>query len=105
MPGIPLNPDRPAVCNPSTTMTPHDRYPDINIFTAFGDLSPSQMLALFHQFASWPGYESSAFRQGLEEMLQKMELTSAGIEDTLVSEDDVTVPSSTDTDVVVEKLS
>lgn len=55
----------------------------MNIFTTFGDLSPSQMLALFHQFVSWPGYESSAFRQGLEDSLQKMELTSAGIEDVL----------------------
>lgn len=83
MPGIRVRPDAPTSSNPCTTMTRNDRFVDMNIFTTFGDLSPSQMLALFHQFVSWPGYESSAFRQGLDDCLQKMELTSAGIEDVL----------------------
>lgn len=73
----------PKASNPCMTMSRNDRYPNMNIFTTFGDLRPSQILSLFHQFASWPGYERSAFQQGLDECLQKMEMSTAGIEDVL----------------------
>lgn len=91
-PGIRIAADAPAATNACTTMTHNDRFAPMNIFTTFGDLSPAQMLALFHQFCSWPGYEHSAFLQGLEDCLQKMEISSAGIEDVLVEANDAVQP-------------
>ncbi|XP_055842965.1 dimethyladenosine transferase 2, mitochondrial isoform X2 [Episyrphus balteatus] len=48
-------------------------FPNMNIHTEFGDLSPSQMLTLFTQFRSWPEYKDSSFLASLENSLLKLE--------------------------------
>lgn len=74
----PLYPDEANVKLPQystrcTTMSNRDFYPNMNIYTQFGDLSASQMLTLFTQFRKWPEYSESAFVASLENALLKME--------------------------------
>lgn len=69
-----------------TTMSNLDFYPNMNIFTQFGDLSPSQMLTLFTQFRKWPEFSESTFVASLENTLLKME--AAPDENICVREED-----------------
>lgn len=57
-----------------------DFYPNINIFTEFGDLSPSQMLTLFDQFKNCPGYKDSPFLSSMESSLIKLETSDDTID-------------------------
>ena len=57
-------------------MSVRDFYEKINIFTEFGDLTPSQILTLFEQFRKWPEYSQCPFLPSMESNLLKME-TSA----------------------------
>lgn len=56
---------------PSRTLSNEDFLPNMNIFTEFGDLSPSQVLTLFDQFINWPEYQECAFSASLENALMK----------------------------------
>uniref|UniRef100_A0A0A1X1H7 rRNA adenine N(6)-methyltransferase n=1 Tax=Zeugodacus cucurbitae TaxID=28588 RepID=A0A0A1X1H7_ZEUCU len=69
-----------------TTMSNLDFYPRMNIYTQFGDLSPSQMLTLFTQFRKWPEYSESSFVASLENTLLKME--AAADENIGITEED-----------------
>lgn len=77
----------------STTMSTRDYYPGINIYTQFGDLTPSQMLTLFAQFRQWPEYSESSFLASMENTLLKLESVNdeQALEDgvNLVEEDDI----------------
>lgn len=66
----------PMFSTPSTTMSINDNAQGINIFTQFGDLSPSQMLNLFHVFSSWPEYNQCTFLAAMENSFLKMEATA-----------------------------
>ncbi|KAH8311245.1 hypothetical protein KR044_005209, partial [Drosophila immigrans] len=83
----------PPYSMPSTTMSTRDYFPNINIYTQFGDLSPSQMLTLFTQFHQWPEYSESSFLASLENTLLKLESVSdePGLDDgvNLPEEDDI----------------
>lgn len=51
----------------------------IDIFSQFGDLSPSQILTLYLQFISWPGFKRSPFQASMESSLIKMETSSESL--------------------------
>lgn len=53
-----------------------DFYPEMNIFTEFGDLSPNQMLTLFNTFRNLEGFNDSSFVSNMELQLMKQETTS-----------------------------
>lgn len=63
----------PQYSTQCTTMSNKDLYPSMNIFTEFGDLTPSQILTLFTQFRQWPEFKESPFLASLENSLLKME--------------------------------
>ncbi|XP_054725288.1 dimethyladenosine transferase 2, mitochondrial [Anastrepha obliqua] len=86
-----------------TTMSNRNFYPRMNIYTQFGDLSPSQMLTLFTQFRHWPEYSDSSFLASLESTLLKMEATADENITGITEEDDV--PSDiTDEEVTLEDI-
>lgn len=39
----------------------------MNIFTEFGELTPSQVLTLFNEFINWPEFRQSPFLQTMEQ--------------------------------------
>lgn len=43
----------------------------MNIFTEFGELTPSQVLTLFNEFINWPDFRQSPFLQTMEQHLVK----------------------------------
>lgn len=59
----------------------------MNIFTTFGDLTPSEMLTLFLQFIHLPGYERSPFLAAMESSLMRMEVTTEVIEEAFTEKD------------------
>ncbi|KAH8388474.1 hypothetical protein KR093_007450, partial [Drosophila rubida] len=98
MPIAPLYADEdigelPPYSMPCTTMNNRDYFSNINIYTQFGDLSPSQMLTLFTQFRQWPEYSESSFLASLENTLLKLESVTdePGLDDgvNLPEEDDI----------------
>lgn len=80
----------PAFVEPCRELSLDDFNSNINIFTEFGDLSPSQVLTLFDQFINWPEYKESSFSASLDTTLMKLHTnpdeTVDGIE--LPEEDD-----------------
>lgn len=67
------------LCTPAMHISTAD-FPDhIDIFTQFGDLTPSQMLTLYLQFVSWPGFKRSPFQASMESSLIKMETSSESL--------------------------
>lgn len=87
------SPDKlPQYSSQSKTISPRHYYPGINIYTQFGDLGPSQMLALFSQFRQWPEYAESSFLASLENALLKLETAT----DEQNLEDGVTLPEEDD---------
>ncbi|XP_034484704.1 dimethyladenosine transferase 2, mitochondrial [Drosophila innubila] len=87
----------------SSTMSTRNYFPGINIYTQFGDLTPSQMLTLFTQFRRWPEYGESSFLASLENTLLKLEsVTDEQVLDesvNLAEEDDI---SSENVDELLE---
>lgn len=79
-------------------MSKRDYFDNITIFTEFGDLSPSQMLTLFHQFKSWPGYKNSPFLTCMENNFLKMETSG----DSTV--DGIELPEEADDDDTAETV-
>lgn len=45
----------------------------MTIFTEFGDLTPQEILSLFHNFVSWPEYPVCPFIASMETSFTKME--------------------------------
>lgn len=43
----------------------------MNIFTEFGELTPSQVLTLFNEFINWPEFRQSPFLQTMEQQQAK----------------------------------
>lgn len=66
----------PKFSTECTTMSNQDFYPNIDILTEYGDLSPSQLLTLFCEFRNWPEYQHSPFLASLENNLLKMETSN-----------------------------
>ncbi|GAB0092805.1 rRNA adenine N(6)-methyltransferase [Sergentomyia squamirostris] len=62
----------PSFVQPCRPISCQDYPSNINIFTQFGDLTPSEMLSLFHQFRNWPEYKHSPFLPLMEKSLLKM---------------------------------
>lgn len=54
------------------TLSDRDYYDKLNIFTQFGDLQPSEIFTLFHEFRMLPEYSSCTFLASLESVLLKM---------------------------------
>lgn len=52
---------------------------NINIFTQFGDLSPSQILTVYQQFLNLPGFQGSQFLESMETSLIKMETNAENV--------------------------
>lgn len=46
---------------------------NMTIYTEFGDLTPQQILSLFHEFSSWPEYPDCSFLSSMESMLSSVE--------------------------------
>lgn len=63
----------PKYSVPSCSISNKYNFSNMNIFTQFGDLCPSQMLSLFSEFRSWPEYPLSPFLASLENCLLKLE--------------------------------
>uniref|UniRef100_A0A1B0DNZ7 rRNA adenine N(6)-methyltransferase n=1 Tax=Phlebotomus papatasi TaxID=29031 RepID=A0A1B0DNZ7_PHLPP len=68
----PRNGELPEFVQPCRPISKSDHRQDINIFTQFGDLTPSEMLSLFQQFRNWPEYKQSPFLSLMENSLIKM---------------------------------
>jgi dimethyladenosine transferase 2 len=45
----------------------------MTIFTEFGELTPWEILSLFHKFVSWPEYPVCPFIASMESFFMKME--------------------------------
>ncbi|CAO1431609.1 unnamed protein product [Diamesa hyperborea] len=75
----------PTYAEPCKTLSTQDFVQNINIWTEFGDLSPTQTLTLFDQFISWKEYKQSPFIACLENNLMKMESVP---EEEITEEDD-----------------
>lgn len=69
----------PMLCTPAMHISTGDFLDHIDIFSQFGDLSPSQMLSLYLQFVSWPGFKRSPFQASMESSLIKMETSSESL--------------------------
>lgn len=89
-------------------MSTSDYFPGINIYTQFGDLTPSQVLTLFTQFRHWPEYSESSFLASMENTLLKLESANdeQSLDDAvnLAEEDDITSESVDDLLEPVDEL-
>lgn len=66
--------DLPPYCEPSKELSSDCYYEGLNIFTEFGDLSPSQALTIFNQFVRWPEYKDCPFIHSMENNFIKMDI-------------------------------
>jgi dimethyladenosine transferase 2, mitochondrial len=70
---FPLDPEStPPYFEHCRSLTTNDYVDDINIFTEFGDLTPTQVFTLFNQFINWPEYKECSFNASLESTLMKL---------------------------------
>lgn len=76
------------------TISNRDLYPDINIYTQFGDLTPSQMLSLFSTFRKWPEYNESSFLASFENSMIKMATSTGESIEGITEDDDDDQPSN-----------
>ncbi|XP_063705331.1 dimethyladenosine transferase 2, mitochondrial [Culicoides brevitarsis] len=60
------NENLPNFCAQSVEISNTDFYPDLNIFTEFGDLTPNQILTLFTIFKNFDGFQDSAFISNMQ---------------------------------------
>lgn len=86
----------PHLSTLSQNITKAAYYKDMNIFTQFGDLNPSEMLTLFTQFRSWPEYAQSPFLASMEHNLLKTETASDinGNVIDIIDDEETAVPST-----------
>lgn len=73
----------PHFVEPCRQLSNSDFFEKINIFTEFGDLSPTQMLTLFDQFVNLPNYKECSFVASLENTLLKLHSNPSEKFDTL----------------------
>ena len=59
----------PNLVEPCRKLSHEDFVNNINIYTEFGDLRPTQVLTLFNQFINWPEYQECSFGPSLENVL------------------------------------
>lgn len=79
----------PNYTKPSLPVSINDQYKNMNIFTEFGDLTPSQILTLFNAFINWPEYKECPFLSSLENALLKLETSmDSSTKDALEIHDD-----------------
>lgn len=78
----------PKYSSRCSTISNKDFYPNINIYTQFGDLNASQMLTLFSVFRKWPEYKDSSFLASFENSMLKMEASAEESVDGITEEDD-----------------
>lgn len=70
------NTNLPDFCAHCFELSNKDFYPDMNIFTEFGDLSPNQMFTLFDTFKNMEGFNESSFVSNMELHLMKQETSN-----------------------------
>uniref|UniRef100_A0A8D8ACF7 Dimethyladenosine transferase 2, mitochondrial n=1 Tax=Culex pipiens TaxID=7175 RepID=A0A8D8ACF7_CULPI len=63
--------DLPTFRRSSSPLQANDFPLRMNIFTEFGELTPSQVLTLFNEFINWPDFRQSPFLQTMEQHLVK----------------------------------
>lgn len=68
-------------------LTTENYFNNLNIFTEFGDLTPSQLLTLFNTFVNWPEFQECSFRASLENNILKMETAEQGEQESLSLDD------------------
>jgi dimethyladenosine transferase 2 len=51
----------------------------MTIFTEFGDLTPHEILSVFHKFVNWPEYRVCSFLSSMEMTLMKMESSTYNV--------------------------
>ncbi|XP_065371982.1 dimethyladenosine transferase 2, mitochondrial [Calliphora vicina] len=93
IPSVPLYDDEdvaklPKYSSRCSTISNNDFYPNINIYTQFGDLNASQMLTLFSLFRKWPEYQDSSFLASFENSMLKMEASAEESVEGIAEEDD-----------------
>lgn len=92
---FPQNTDTlPSFVAPSTSLTVNDFVENINIFTQFGNLTPTQILTTFNEFINWPEYENCAYVDVLEKALIKMHTRPEDADDVLSDDDPDDDPKS-----------
>lgn len=64
----------PSITNPAMTLSNQDYYDSLNIYTQYGDLTPSQIFTLFNAFRTLPDYSNCNFLPSLQSVLLKMHL-------------------------------
>jgi dimethyladenosine transferase 2, mitochondrial len=62
----------PEHIEPCRNLTLEDYPSNMNIYTEFGDLTPTQVLTIFDQFVHWPEFKESSFTTSLENVLFKI---------------------------------
>jgi len=62
----------PKFYKSSKPLSTEDFKQNMNIFTEFGDLTPTQTLTLFDQFINWPEYKDCPFTASLDSALLKL---------------------------------
>jgi dimethyladenosine transferase 2 len=63
----------------------------MTIFTRFGDLTPQEILKVFHKFVSWPEYGLCPFLASMEATFMKMDSgtdTIGNVSDDEIEEDE-----------------
>lgn len=91
---------KPKYTNYCYEMSTDDHYLNMNIFTVFGDLSPSQMLTLFNTFVNWPEYKECIFLTSMENALLKLETSmDLNTRDQLDIHDDIDNPIGTEVEL------
>lgn len=83
----------PKYTSLSCEVSTNDHFENMNIFTEFGDLTPSQILTLFNTFLNWPEYRECPFLASLENALLKLETSMEGstVHDALEIHDDIEI--------------
>ncbi|XP_037821575.1 dimethyladenosine transferase 2, mitochondrial [Lucilia sericata] len=103
-PSVPLYDDEdiaklPKYSSRCCTINNNDYYPNINIYTQFGDLRASQMLTLFSLFRKWPEYKESSFLASFENSMLKMEASAEeSVEGIAEEDDDISVEQTPEED-------
>lgn len=69
----------PSFCSHCYELSNDDFYPDMNIHTEFGDLTPNQMLSTFTTFRAMPEFEQSSFQALMEMTLMKQSASEESI--------------------------
>lgn len=78
----------PDFMEPCCKLSNENFVQNINIYTEFGDLHPTQVLTLFDQFINWPEFRECSFGALLEDVLIKLHTNPEESVDELTNEDE-----------------